>query len=81
MIDSSRVRREIEHIRRSASDHEREALQSDNMINWLRNTYYRGDRSESQLEMFIAKYPSNANAIKSYVLKDSNKLRLTTKQQ
>lgn len=79
MIDTPRVRREIEHIRRAASVTETEALRSANMINWLRDTYYRGDRSESQLEMFIAKYPSNANAIKAYILKEATKLRLTTK--
>lgn len=80
MFKTEAVRREIEHIRRSAGEGDLSMLRAENLINWLRSVYYNGDRGESQLEMFVAKYPWNANAIKSYILKDASKLRLTTKQ-
>ena len=80
MFKTEAVRREIEHIRRSAGEGDLSVLRVENLINWLRGTYYQNDKGESQLEMFVVKYPWNANQIKSYILKDTGKLRLTTKQ-
>jgi hypothetical protein len=80
MIKTEAVRREIEHIRRSTGEGDLSALRGENLINWLRSGYYKSERGESQLEMFVTKYPWNANQIKSYILRDSSKLRLTTKQ-
>lgn len=81
MIDTTRVRREVEHIRAKAGEKELSSLKADNLINWLRNSYYKTDVSESQLEMFIIKYPWNANTLKSYILKETNKYRITTKSR
>lgn len=77
MIDTTRVRREIEDIRRKATESDLGALRGDNMINWL-NSYYSSNE-ESQLRMFLTKYPWNANQVKHYLLRDTTKFRLSTK--
>lgn len=81
MIDTTRVRREVEDIRRKATESNLSALRGENLINWLRNHYYQSDSGESQLEMFLIKYPWNANAFKAYILREANKYRITTKQR
>lgn len=79
MIKTDAVRREIEHAKRAVTEQSVAAPGAQNLITWLNGTYYKSENGESQLLLFVAKYPWNANSIKEYIEGTRKNLRLKTK--
>lgn len=76
-LETQKVRREIEHIRRNTSPELTSGLNAENIECWLSESYYDGHEGKSVLEMFLSKYPANRKQVAEYISRKNNNLRLT----
>lgn len=74
-IQLQRIRREIERMRLEASDSAKAEIDDNHLLTWVHKFY--GNSHDTPLCQFLKAHPHNCRAVADYILRNSDKIRLT----